>query len=79
MAERIGLDTAQVSRIERGESPYTQDTLEAFAVALDVQPADLLASDPAWAGSIWGIWGAASAQERTRMLRVLVALREPGT
>lgn len=37
---------AQLGRIERGISPYTQKTLEAIAAALDVTPAMLLEDDP---------------------------------
>jgi transcriptional regulator with XRE-family HTH domain len=40
------LTTASLSRIERGLQPYTQETLEALAEALNVEPWDLLHHDP---------------------------------
>lgn len=35
LADAVGISKSTVSRIERGLQPYTQDTLEALAVALD--------------------------------------------
>ncbi len=46
LAEQIGMIHASLSRIERGEQPYTQDSLELLADALKCEPADLLALDP---------------------------------
>jgi transcriptional regulator with XRE-family HTH domain len=47
MAE-IGVETtgATLSRIERGQQPYSQDILEAIAEALNVSPADLIENNP---------------------------------
>lgn len=44
----LGVDTtgASLSRIERGQQPYSQDILEAIAEALDVSPWDLLKNNP---------------------------------
>lgn len=44
----LGVKTtgASLSRIERGIQPYSQDTLEAIAEALNVTVADLLKNDP---------------------------------
>jgi transcriptional regulator with XRE-family HTH domain len=45
--EKAGVrDRTQVGRIERGEQPYTQDTLEALAEVYGVQPWQLLMQDP---------------------------------
>ena len=44
---------ASLSRIERGLQPYTQETLEALAVALQCEPADLIMRDPT--NSVWSI------------------------
>ncbi|GJL97022.1 MAG: hypothetical protein DHS20C06_08390 [Hyphobacterium sp.] len=41
-----GLSHSQLSRIERGESQYTQQTLEAIAHALKVEPHLLLSEHP---------------------------------
>lgn len=37
------ISKATLSRIERGNQPYTQDTLEIYARVLDVEPRMLLA------------------------------------
>lgn len=42
----VPITAASLSRIERGIQPYSQDILEAIAVALDRSPADLLENDP---------------------------------
>lgn len=44
----LGVDTtgASLSRIERGIQPYSQDTLEAIADALDVSVAQLIEDNP---------------------------------
>lgn len=42
----VAITGASISRIERGEQPYSQDTLEAIAEALDVSVADLIENDP---------------------------------
>lgn len=43
---------ASIGRIETGEQPYSQDILEALAVALDVSKSDLLEMDPDKEGEI---------------------------
>lgn len=42
----VAVTAASLSRIERGIQPYSQDILEAIAMALDRTPADLLENDP---------------------------------
>lgn len=37
---------ANIGRVEKGEQPYTQELLEAAAVALDTSVTDLLTVDP---------------------------------
>jgi transcriptional regulator with XRE-family HTH domain len=46
LAERLGTSKQSISRIEKGEQPYTQESLEALAQALDCTPADLISRDP---------------------------------
>ena len=46
VADRVELDKSSVSRIETGKVEYYQSTLEAFAFALGVEPADLLRPPP---------------------------------
>lgn len=42
VADAIGVDRTTLSKIERGEVPYSQDNLEALAEYYRVHPADLL-------------------------------------
>ena len=46
LGEAIGMTSQNLGRIERGETAYTQDTLEAISDALGCPPADLLSKDP---------------------------------
>ena len=46
LANRVGVSQPTVSRIERGEQPYSQPILEAFADALGCEPADLIGRLP---------------------------------
>lgn len=45
-AERFNLDRSNLSRVERGESPYSQGLLEAAAEAYDCEPWDILNVNP---------------------------------
>jgi transcriptional regulator with XRE-family HTH domain len=70
----IELDHSQLSRIERGESPYNQDNLEAFAVVLRCEPADLIMRDPErmkGPEGIASIWERVPIAERPRAAKVL--------
>lgn len=46
MAERIGYDGGTISKIEAGDNPYTQRTLEALARIYGTTPAALLSVNP---------------------------------
>lgn len=46
LAHRVGVSQPTVSRIERGEQPYSQPILEAFAEALGCEPSDLIGRLP---------------------------------
>ena len=75
--EEIGVEmsVAQLSRIETGIQPYTQDTLEAIADALRTDPASLLWRNPEDEDAIWSIWDQAKPGERKQMTKVLKAIR----
>lgn len=45
-ADLAGFDRTTLSRLERGEIPYNQDTLERLASAYGCNPEDLIAIDP---------------------------------
>ena len=42
----VAMTGASLSRIERGKQPYSQDVIEAIAVALDVTVSQLVEHDP---------------------------------
>jgi transcriptional regulator with XRE-family HTH domain len=46
LGELVGMSSQNLGRIERGEVPYTQDSLEVIAEALGCSVADILARDP---------------------------------
>lgn len=63
-AERFDMSAAQLSRIERGESPYTQDFLELAADAYQTDVPSLLMRDPTDPESMWSIWDQAKPGQR---------------
>lgn len=48
----IAKTEASLSRIENGKQPYTQETLEAIAVALDTTPDQLIGRNPLKEGTV---------------------------
>jgi len=71
------ISKATLSRIETGKQPYTQDTLEALAWALNCEPADLIMRDPtseAW--SIWDDLKKMPPEQRKRAIKILRALAD---
>ena len=75
----VDISEGQVSRIERGETPYSQDILEAFAGALRCEPADLIMRDPSQTDAIWSLIDTLKPAERLQALEVIKALRRTGT
>ena len=71
---KLGLSHGQLSRIERGKQPYSQDLLEGAAELYGCEPADLLVRDPSEAVDIRAIWAAAPEDERLQIVRVAEAL-----
>jgi len=64
VANRLSTSKATVSRIENGLQPYTQDSLEALANALNTDPAALLAINPIADDAIWATWDEATPAQR---------------
>jgi transcriptional regulator with XRE-family HTH domain len=50
--ERLNMDRSNLSRVERGEVPYSQGLLEAAAEAYDCEPWDLLNVNPLKEGDV---------------------------
>ena len=81
LADRLDTSIASVSRIESGRQPYTQDYLEALAVALQTDAASLLMRDPSEPENIWSIWDNAKQGERKKiveMARSIVKRKKTG-
>lgn len=51
-AERFNMDRSNLSRVERGEIPYSQGLLEAAAEAYDCEPWDILNVNPLKEGEV---------------------------
>lgn len=51
-AERLNMDRSNLSRVERGEVPYSQALLEAAADAYNCEPWDLLNVNPLKEGAV---------------------------
>lgn len=63
-AGQLDMSAAQLSRVERGQSPYTQDFLESAARAYKTDVPSLLTRDPTAPEAIWSIWDKAEPDER---------------
>ena len=68
VAGKLDMSASQLSRIESGNSPYTQDFLEAVAVIYGTDPISLLTVDPNDEDAIWPIWESASALDRRKIV-----------
>lgn len=79
LAERLETSAASLSRIEKGEQPYTQDYLEALAEALSTDPASLIMRDPTQPEGIWSLWEHAKPGEKRQIEAVVRAILKDGT
>lgn len=76
MAERIGQSVSTLSRVEKGQTPYSQDFLEAYARVLGCHAADFLLRPPTTPETIWTIYEAMNAAARARLDRIARALAD---
>lgn len=79
LAERIGVTPGALSQLERGDVGYTQPMLEALALELKCEPADLITRPPGAAKGLLLVWDEIPASERPRALEVLRAFARTGT
>lgn len=70
LGERLDTSGSMISRIENGDTPYTQDTLEAIAEALQTDAASLLMRDPTDETAIWSIWDTASKGDQRKIVDI---------
>lgn len=78
LADRIGMKPSALSYLERGQSAYTQGTLELIAEALGTDPASLIMRNPSDDEAIWSLWEEASTAEKQRISEVVRVLRKAG-
>jgi len=79
LADRLDTSAANLSRIEKGQQPYTQDMLEALADALATDPASLIMRDPSDKDAIWSLWDQAKPGQRKQIEAVIEAIVKSGT
>ena len=65
---------AQISRIEKGENQYTEETLWALAEALDCDVSDLIGVDPSKDGEVIDLMRHLPESKRKDAIAVLKAL-----
>jgi len=74
LAEIIGTSMPNLSRIETGQQPYTQDFLEACAEALMTDPASLLMRDPTAPEPMWSLWDRAKPGQRETITEIAATI-----
>jgi transcriptional regulator with XRE-family HTH domain len=79
LAERIGITKSYLSKIETGKKRYDQPFLEAAAVALQCEPADLIIRDPSDPDGIWSVWDQLRPVERQQVVEIAKTLKRTGT
>ena len=79
VAEALTMTHGQLSRIERGDSPYNQTLLEALADIYACEPVDMLIRNPADPVSIWSIWDNAKPGERRQIVDLALVVTKTGT
>lgn len=82
--ERLGLEiefpysVGQLSRVERGEVPYTQDVLEALATIYGCEPGDLIMRDPTSIDALWSIYESLTAPARQQVVEIAKTFKKAG-
>ena len=79
LADRLDITAGSLSHLERGQTGYTQPTLEALAYALMCDPADLIMRDPTVPDAVWSIWDRVPTQERERLMVIMETFAEKKT
>lgn len=79
LAERIGIDQGQLSKIENRKRQYDEEFLALAAEALRCEPVDLLIRDPSDPEGIWSIWDALEPTQRRQVVEMAKVLKRTGT
>jgi transcriptional regulator with XRE-family HTH domain len=75
LAQRIGMTTSNLSKIERGTQAYTQPVLEALADALTCSPADLIMRPPGAKNELQALIESLDGEAQGRAIAVIKALK----
>jgi transcriptional regulator with XRE-family HTH domain len=78
VAAELHMSQPQLGRIERGDSPYNQDLLEALAALYGCTVADLLMRDPSDSTAIWSIWDNAKPGQKRMIAAAADAIVKAG-
>lgn len=73
------VSAGQLSRVERGEQPYSQDLLEALAIVLRSAPAALINVDPTRDDAIASIWDTLSPPQQVQVVEIAKTIKRTGT
>lgn len=79
LASRVDMVPSNLSMLERGVRGYTQDTLEALAMALQTDAASLLMRNPENDSAIWSIWDTAKPGEKKMIVEIAKTVVKTGT
>lgn len=73
------VSAGQLSRVERGEQPYSQDLLEALSIVLRSSPSALINVDPTRADAIMSIWDTLSQPQKVQVVEIAKTIKRTGT
>lgn len=79
LAERIGASASYISQLERGLRPYNQGVLGSLSEALNCEPADLIARDPADMEGLWSLYDVIRSvpkESRAQAIQILKTFRQ---
>lgn len=73
-AEGMEIGRSQLSKVENGHHPYTQEILEKAAKKYGCTETDLLTRPPSEGETLFGLWPELSDQEKRQIVRMIHAL-----
>lgn len=76
LGDRVGMAPGNLSRLERGITPYIQHQIEAIADALRCTVADLISRPPGATSQLQEILGGLSPEKQRQAVRLIKALAE---
>lgn len=76
LAERVGINQGNLSKIEKGIRKYDQEFLEKAADVLGCDPADLLQRDPGASEAIWDLWDKMQPNQREQLVEIAKTLQK---